>query len=241
MLPAHGEERHGRQGHGFAVGFLRAQPFRARHARSSNGLLDLGEQRIRHMDETGIDKAILALTAPGAQALLDVGEARGLAQRANDYLAEHVAARKDRYVGMTTVAPQDPAWSAPRDRARRTRARLQGRADQQPHPGRVSRPSEVRSHFPRARRHRPAALHPPVDAAGLDDRADARGGPRRRDLRLRRGDRAASAAPDHQRHFRSLSGPADHGRPHGRGVAVLGVSPRLHAPGERALQALSSA
>jgi 5-carboxyvanillate decarboxylase len=75
-------------------------------------LLDLGEQRIRHMDETGIDKAILALTAPGAQALWDVNEAKGLAQRANDYLAEQVAARPDRYVGMTTVAPQDPDWSA---------------------------------------------------------------------------------------------------------------------------------
>ena len=75
-------------------------------------LLDLGEQRIRHMDETGIDKAILALTAPGAQALWDVNEAKGLAQRANDYLAEHVAARPDRYAGMTTVAPQDPEWAA---------------------------------------------------------------------------------------------------------------------------------
>jgi 5-carboxyvanillate decarboxylase len=75
-------------------------------------LLDLGEQRIRHMDETGIDKAVLALTAPGAQALLDVNEARGLAQRANDYLAEHVEARPQRYIGMTTVAPQDPDWSA---------------------------------------------------------------------------------------------------------------------------------
>ena len=75
-------------------------------------LLDLGEQRIRHMDETGIDRAILALTAPGAQALWDVNEAKGLAQRANDYLAEHVAARPQRYVGMTTVAPQDPEWSA---------------------------------------------------------------------------------------------------------------------------------
>jgi 2,3-dihydroxybenzoate decarboxylase len=72
-------------------------------------LLDLGEQRIRHMDETGIDRA---LTAPGAQALWDVAEAKDLAQRANDYLAEQVAARPDRYVGMTTVAPQDPEWSA---------------------------------------------------------------------------------------------------------------------------------
>jgi 5-carboxyvanillate decarboxylase len=75
-------------------------------------LLDLGEQRIRHMDETGIDKAILALTSPGAQALTDVAEARGLAERANDYLAAHVEAHKDRYVGMTTVAPQDAQWSA---------------------------------------------------------------------------------------------------------------------------------
>jgi 2,3-dihydroxybenzoate decarboxylase len=74
-------------------------------------LLDLGERRIRDMDATGIDKAILALTAPGAQALLEVREACGLAQRANDYLAEHVAAWPARYVGMTTVATQDPGWS----------------------------------------------------------------------------------------------------------------------------------
>ena len=75
-------------------------------------LLDLGEQRLRHMDETGIDKAVLALTAPGAQPLTDLDEARGVAQRANDYLAEHVAAHPHRYIGMTTVAPQDPQWSA---------------------------------------------------------------------------------------------------------------------------------
>jgi 5-carboxyvanillate decarboxylase len=75
-------------------------------------LLDLGEQRIRHMDETGIDRAVLALTAPGAQPILDLKEARGVAQRANDYLATQVAARPDRYIGMTTVAPQDPIWSA---------------------------------------------------------------------------------------------------------------------------------
>jgi 5-carboxyvanillate decarboxylase len=75
-------------------------------------LLDLGASRIRHMDETGIDKAVLALTSPGAQPILDAEEARTIARRANDYLAEHVAARPDRYIGMTTVAPQDPQWSA---------------------------------------------------------------------------------------------------------------------------------
>ncbi len=84
----------------------------ARATQVRDGLLDLGEQRIRNMDATGIDKAILALTAPGAQPMLDVAEAKGIAQRANDLLAESVARYPDRYIGMTTVAPQDPAWSA---------------------------------------------------------------------------------------------------------------------------------
>ncbi len=75
-------------------------------------LLNLGEQRIQHMDETGIDKAILALTSPGVQPFLDVDEAKAIASRANDQLAEAVARFPDRYYGMTTVAPQDPNWSA---------------------------------------------------------------------------------------------------------------------------------
>ena len=75
-------------------------------------LLDLGEQRIRHMDETGIDMAVLALTSPGAQPLRDLTEAKNIASHANDFLAEQVGARPDRYVGLTTVAPQDPEWSA---------------------------------------------------------------------------------------------------------------------------------
>jgi 2,3-dihydroxybenzoate decarboxylase len=75
-------------------------------------LLDLGEQRIAHMDATGIDQAILSLTSPGVQPLLDAGEAKGIVRRANDYLAEQVALRPTRYHGMTSIAPQDPEWSA---------------------------------------------------------------------------------------------------------------------------------
>jgi len=75
-------------------------------------LLNLGDQRIRHMDETGIDKAILALTSPGVQPMLDLEEAKGIASRANDYLADAVQKYPDRYIGMTAVAPQDPEWSA---------------------------------------------------------------------------------------------------------------------------------
>ncbi|NBC36521.1 amidohydrolase family protein [Novosphingobium sp. FSY-8] len=75
-------------------------------------LLDLGERRIADMDRTGIDVGILALTSPGVQPMLDVAEARGVAQRANDYLAERCHAHPTRFVGMTAVAPQDPEWSA---------------------------------------------------------------------------------------------------------------------------------
>ncbi len=75
-------------------------------------LLDLGERRIADMDATGIDVAILALTSPGVQPYLDVEEAKAIASRANDQLAAACAKYPTRFVGMTTVAPQDPEWSA---------------------------------------------------------------------------------------------------------------------------------
>ncbi|WP_371431682.1 amidohydrolase family protein [Novosphingobium sp.] len=75
-------------------------------------LLDLDERRLADMDAYGIDKAVLALTSPGVQPMLDLAEAKGIATRANDYLAERCAAHPDRFIGLTAVAPQDPAWSA---------------------------------------------------------------------------------------------------------------------------------
>lgn len=75
-------------------------------------LLDLGDRRLADMDTTGIDVAILSLTSPGVQPLLDPTEAKGMATRANDYLAERCAAHPTRFVGMTSIAPQDPDWSA---------------------------------------------------------------------------------------------------------------------------------
>ncbi len=75
-------------------------------------LLDLGDRRIADMDSTGIDVAILSLTSPGVQPLLDADEAKAMVVRANDHLAEAVAQHPTRYVGMTSIAPQDPNWSA---------------------------------------------------------------------------------------------------------------------------------
>ncbi len=73
---------------------------------------DRGYLRIAHMDETGIDVAILALPSPGVQPFLDFDEAKHIATRANDTLVEAVKAHPTRDHGMGTLAPQDPDWCA---------------------------------------------------------------------------------------------------------------------------------
>ena len=75
-------------------------------------LLDLGERRIADMDATGIDKAVLSLTSPGVQPMLDAAEAKAIVTRANDTLKQACERYPTRYVGMTSIAPQDPEWSA---------------------------------------------------------------------------------------------------------------------------------
>jgi 5-carboxyvanillate decarboxylase len=75
------------------------------------GLLDLGARRLADMDATGIDKAIIALTAPGAHVFAPA-EGKALAADANDQLAAACRRHPQRFVGMTAIAPQDPAWSA---------------------------------------------------------------------------------------------------------------------------------
>lgn len=75
-------------------------------------LLDIGELRIAAMDESGIDKAVLALTSPGVQSLFDLDEAKGIASRANDRLKDACERYPARFFGMTAICPQDPEWSA---------------------------------------------------------------------------------------------------------------------------------
>jgi 2,3-dihydroxybenzoate decarboxylase len=74
-------------------------------------MVDLGERRLGDMDAAGIDIAIIALTAPGAQ-VFDAAEGKALASGANDRLAEACRRHPQRFVGMTAIAPQDPQWSA---------------------------------------------------------------------------------------------------------------------------------
>jgi len=72
---------------------------------------DLGEQRLRDMDATGIDRQILSLTSPGVQ-VFDAATGTSLARSFNDQLAEAIREHPDRYSGLTAVAPQDPQEAA---------------------------------------------------------------------------------------------------------------------------------
>src|SRR5215210_2024112 len=71
-------------------------------------LLDLQELRLRLMDRHGMQLMLLSLNAPAVQAILDPRRATELARRANDFLAEEVRKRPDRFQGLAALAMQDP-------------------------------------------------------------------------------------------------------------------------------------
>lgn len=74
-------------------------------------LQDLGAERLADMDERGIDRQVIGLTAPGTQ-VLSRDKAVALSVIANDRLAEACRAHPDRFTGMAACAPQDPEHAA---------------------------------------------------------------------------------------------------------------------------------
>lgn len=76
-----------------------------------NQLLDIGEGRIAHMDEVGVDMQILSLTSPGTQ-VFAADLATRLTRDANDALAEAVRKFPTRFAGLGAFAPQDPHAAA---------------------------------------------------------------------------------------------------------------------------------
>ncbi len=71
-------------------------------------LLDIHERRLREMDENGMEMMILSLNAPAVQAIPDTRKAVEIAVRANDFLAEQVARRPDRFQAFAALPMQDP-------------------------------------------------------------------------------------------------------------------------------------
>jgi predicted TIM-barrel fold metal-dependent hydrolase len=69
---------------------------------------DIHVRRLREMDENGIELMLLSLNAPAVQAIPEKGRATEIARKANDYLAEQVRKRPDRFQGLAALAMQDP-------------------------------------------------------------------------------------------------------------------------------------
>ena len=76
-----------------------------------NKLLDLGEGRLKVMDDNGVDLQVLSLTIPGVE-LMDASAGTALARNVNDALADVVGKYPDRFLGFAALAPQSPEEAA---------------------------------------------------------------------------------------------------------------------------------
>ncbi|MBW1802170.1 MAG: amidohydrolase family protein, partial [Deltaproteobacteria bacterium] len=74
-------------------------------------LLDIGDGRIKDMDDAGIDKQVLSLVSPGVQ-VFDAAAGTALAKKINDQLSEAVNKYPERLAGFASLAPQDPGAAA---------------------------------------------------------------------------------------------------------------------------------
>jgi 5-carboxyvanillate decarboxylase len=73
----------------------------------SDRLLDLDGERLRIMDQAGVDMAVLAMTSTGVQQF-EADEAARIAESGNDQLAEAIRRHPTRYAGLATIPVQDP-------------------------------------------------------------------------------------------------------------------------------------
>src|SRR5690606_2670746 len=73
-------------------------------------LQDLGELRLSHMDEYGIDRQLLLLTAPGVQ-VVRPSEGTALAREANDIAADACRRHPDRFSACAAFDPRDVTGS----------------------------------------------------------------------------------------------------------------------------------
>jgi hypothetical protein len=74
-------------------------------------LLDVGEERLARMESFGVDFQVLSITSPGTQQL-PPDEAVPLARDANDFLADAVRRRPDRFAAFATLPTRNPDAAA---------------------------------------------------------------------------------------------------------------------------------
>src|SRR5690606_37257170 len=89
-------------------------------------LQDLGDLRLSHMDEYGIDRQLLLLTAPGVQ-VVRPGSGTALAREANDIAAEACRNYPDRFSACAAFDPRDVKGSVEEIRSEEHTSELQSR------------------------------------------------------------------------------------------------------------------
>ncbi len=75
-------------------------------------LTDFSGQRLETMDRCGIARAVLSISGPGVQAEPDAAQAVRNAKAGNDFLANEIAWRPERYSGFAHLAMQDAKAAA---------------------------------------------------------------------------------------------------------------------------------
>jgi 2,3-dihydroxybenzoate decarboxylase len=75
-------------------------------------LLDIHDVRLKEMDATGIEIAILSLNSNAVQGIPERQRAADIARKANDVLAAEVARRPDRFAALAALPMQDPDAAA---------------------------------------------------------------------------------------------------------------------------------
>lgn len=88
-------------------GYHQLSPF----LHSARKLQDLGEARIREMDEAGIDVQVISHIQPGPQ-VFEPDLAVTLAREANNILREGIALHPDRFAGFAVLPTPDPEAAA---------------------------------------------------------------------------------------------------------------------------------
>jgi predicted TIM-barrel fold metal-dependent hydrolase len=74
-------------------------------------LCDLAGDRLKDMDEAGIDMQVLSLSTPGCEQFSPTDGA-ALSRKANDELAKAIKRHPDRFIGLAALAPQSPGEAA---------------------------------------------------------------------------------------------------------------------------------
>ncbi|MCL2103263.1 MAG: amidohydrolase family protein [Syntrophorhabdaceae bacterium] len=77
-----------------------------------DAICDITGKRLELMDQAGIEKAVLSLTSPAIQGILDIDKAIDAAKRVNEYIANKIRDHKDRFECFAALPTQDPAAAA---------------------------------------------------------------------------------------------------------------------------------